>query len=688
MRQTQSLNGPWRCTPDPRDQGRRLGYHRVDFEFMDRLGSGYGERMWREVEIPCCYSHCGPDMRLYSGVAWFRRSFTVPADWRDKHVFIRFEALNFLSRVWINDQLATTSYDGLARLDLRVDRYLKFGAENTIIISTDNRERPDDRSPGMGLGYYLSGGIVGDVTLIATHRTYLEGARFAFAEPSEAGGTFALNVTMANTAAATAELAVALEITDQDGRAYGTFKSEPCPVAGGKSKVATIRGAVNGVAPWDPQSPQLYHADVTLLRDGQRVDRLVERFGFRRLEIRNKRIYLNGQEFFLKGITLHNDYGFFPSDSDEYEVAEVRENTLTDNRVYYPSDSKYEPGLRPHREALLRDLKLIKGLGCNYVRLGHFPRVAPELDLFDEMGLLCSVENNLHWWQNDYACKRWGAMRITDRHVRAIRRHTMRQLRKMILRDMNHPSVACWVISNECRPGKKGVVDTIQAAVKLARRLDPSRFATHAAAEWHSESFTYRSGCADDFGADDIISINCYASFDINWWAKELAVLRKRYPDKPIVCTEFPHRVPVREPSLMTILQEMGGYLAGFCLYVFTGVVPGARARLDPSQTGKIVRASYGLFDRRRKPVLRFQPEAKPVRFEVGDRYALLPSAVLQTCKTRDELYRRELEAYKVREICDDVHSPLVTKPEGEKTNAAEPFGFPDAGHRVNEMKR
>ncbi len=673
------LNGAWRCMPDAADQGRQLGYHRAAFEFMDRVGSGYGARMWRKVSVPCCYSHCGPDMRRYVGVAWFRRAFAVPAAWRGRHVFIRFEALNFLCRIWVNDHLVATTYDGLARMDLRVDPWLKMGAENTIIISTDNRERPDDRAPGKGLGYYLSGGIPGDVTLIATHRTYLEGARFLRAEPCQGGGRFALKASVINTAAERAEFSVAVTIKDAQGKSYGKFLSGKSAVAGGKAAQVMLRGVVDAVRPWSPQAPRLYHAEVDLRVAGRRVDRLGERFGFRRLEIRNKRIYLNGREFFIKGITLHNDYGFFPGDSGEYAVASVKANTLTDNRLYYPDDPRFEPELCPHREALIRDLKLIKGLGCNFVRLGHFPRIAPELDVLDEMGMLCSVENNLHWWQNDCACKFWGKYRIDERHIRGIRRHTTRQLRKMILRDMNHPSVICWSVSNECRPGKPGVLPTIQAALKLARRLDPSRLATHVSAEWHSELG------ADDFRYDDVISINSYHK-DINFWNHELARLRRLYPDKPIVCTEFPHFIHVRAPSLMTILQEMCGYLAGFCLYVFAGVGPAQRYRLDPAAAGKILRATYGLFDRRRKSVLLFPPEAKPARFEVDDRYALLPSAALQSCQTRDELYRRELRAFKVLPAGTAPHSPLVDEAVVEKISAAGHFGL-DLRHLVKPGK-
>jgi len=500
-----------------------------------------------------------------------------------------------------------------------LNKYLKFGEDNNIIISTDNRERFEDRGPGKGIALYLSGGIVGDVSLFATDKVYLEGARFAFAEPDKSGGTFLLKGNIVNTSRQNSKVCVDLRIADKAGKSYGRFRSNPESVEKGKAKVIELKGGVGGVKPWSPESPQLYFAEVTLIRNGKRVDRLTERFGFRKVEARNNRIHLNGKETFIKGISMHSGYG------------------------YYPSDSDYEPEILPCREALVRDLKLIKGLGCNYVRLGHVPRIAPELDLFDEMGLMCSVENNLHWWQNDYANRSWGKHEITDKHVKSIRNHTTRQFKKMILRDMNHPSVVCWSASNECRPDKKGVVDTIQASVRLARRLDPSRLATHVSAEWHSELGQ------DDFSCDDVISINSYRK-DMEFWKKELALLRQRYPDKPIMVTEFGMTSSKDPECTLRIMQAMAGYLAGSCVYSFSGVV--AQRYRAIRNKGRITRVSYGLFNRRREPT----------------NWPGFPKSA--------ELYRKFLRTFRVKATSSVPRAPGHRNTKSKKTDALVHMGL------------
>ena len=576
MRREISLNGTWRCMPDREDNGKKRGYYKAEFDFLDKRGSCYGSEMWREVQVPCCYTHCGPDMRQYVGVAWFRRDVDIPPAWRNTTVIMRFECLNFVARIWINDRLVTTNRDGFLRLDLDVSRYLEFGRTNTIVISTDNRERPDDRSPGGGLGYYFSGGIVGDVTLFSTNKTYIEGARLAFAEPDGRGGRFSLKNHVVNRSKSSSRIVLRAEVTDIGGKVCGTFESEPVTLAGGKDATVVLNGRVDRASPWSPDRPALYYVNVTLLNRNRPVDTLTERFGFRKVEARDNKIFLNGKEIFVKGITYHSAYGFDPSRDDDFE-----------------------PEISYCRAALLKDMKSIKGLGCNFVRLGHVPRFAPELDLLDELGLMCSVENNLHWWQNEYANKLWKKLKITDEHVHKIRRDARRQVEKQIRRDMNHPAIIAWSVANECRPGKKGVLETINSCLDLAKRLDPSRFATRASAEW-CEPFS-----TDEFSHDDVIGINSYIA-EKGFWQKNLAELRRKYPDKPIIVLEYGknHYDDETQAKLLLDYARIIGdvapeYLAGFCVYSFN-TVKVHRYRTE-RRKGRITN-TYNLFTRRHEP--------------------------------------------------------------------------------------
>ncbi len=587
LREVRSLNGTWWCTPDPEDQGRRLGFHQPEYDYLD-LAWRYGSRMWRQVTVPCTYTNCGPDMRRWVGVAWFRREFTVPKAWRRKRVVVRFEALNFVSRIWINGQHVKTHPDGLLRFEVPLDEVLRYGESNTIILSTDNRPRFDDRSPGMDTGIYLGGGIAGNAMLIATDPAHIECARFAYAEPDGDQGRFALRVQAANGRKAAVRAKVGVVIRDSRGRQCGKFEEDVGSLEPSRTRQVTIKREMRKVKAWSPDHPNLYTAEVTLRARGREVDTVTERFGFRKIEARDEQLYLNGEPLYLRGINYHDDTGS------------------------YPADTFQEAELAWHEPSLARDLKLIKGLGVNFVRLPHMPRIAPKLDLFDEMGLMVLEENNLHWWQQDLRTHSpWHTFKPTKAHIQSIARATHRQLRKMILRDMNHPCVICWSMSNECRPENPGILDTIRESLRIAKRLDPSRLSVHVSAEWNSD---YGE---DDFSLDDMIACNGYKR-DPDWWERELAQLRERYPGKPIISSEVGNSAADDDAQALIVgrlLSWLGDspFLSGVTVYDF-GAVPGLELNREGGAVSgayherRVIRQpkknlhGYGIFTRDRRP--------------------------------------------------------------------------------------
>lgn len=589
MRETVDLNGTWWCTPDRENKGRRLGYQHPDFDYLDENWR-HGSRMWRQVNVPCTYTNCGPDMRRMTGTAWFRRSFDVPRAWRHKRVTARFEALNFVSRIWLNGRHIMTHPDGLLRVEVPLDHALVYGETNTLVISTDNTPRFDDRSPGMDTGYYLGGGIAGNASLIVTDMTCIDSAGFLKAEPAEGGnGSMRLRVRLKNTRKSAVRAGLRVVVRDAGGKQRARFQQDLGRLDRESSKQVTLDRFVSRVKPWSPDHPNLYTAEVSLLVGGKTVDRVTERFGFRKIEARGDRLYLNGKRLYLRGLNYHDDAGFFPS------------------------DSWFEPEMAWHEPSLRRDLELIKALGVNFVRLPHAPRIAPKLDLFDELGLMVLEENNLHWWQQIHRKDRpWTRFKPTRAHIDKIARATHRQLRKMIERDRNHPCVIIWSMANECPPTQPGVLDTVRESLRIAQRLDPSRLATHVVSEWHSD---YGE---DDFSLDDVICINGYTR-DGEWWDRELAKLKARYPDKPVVQAEVGSGAEddaVQTTVLGDLLKWIGDapIFSGLTIYDLA-VVPvqeGDRADVTSGayqerqqQRGKRVRVpskAYGIYTRDRRP--------------------------------------------------------------------------------------
>jgi len=181
----------------------------------------------------------------------------------------------------------------------------------------------------------------------------------------------------------------------------------------------------------------------------------------------------------------------------------------------------------------------------------------------------------------------------------------------MILRDMNHPCVICWSMSNECRPENPGILDTIRESLRIAKRLDPSRLSVHVSAEWNSD---YGE---DDFSLDDMIACNGYKR-DPDWWERELAQLRERYPGKPIISSEVGNSAADDDAQALIVgrlLSWLGDspFLSGVTVYDF-GAVPGLELNREGGAVSgayherRVIRQpkknlhGYGIFTRDRRP--------------------------------------------------------------------------------------
>jgi beta-glucuronidase len=270
------------------------------------------------------------------------------------------------------------------------------------------------------------------------------------------------------------------------------------------------------VVAWSPEEPKLYTARVDLLAEGVLADQQETQFGFRRIEARDAKLWLNGKPVFLMGFDRHED--------------------------------SPRTGMAVDLETSRQDFLAIKDAGANFVRFCHYPHHPGELHLCDELGLLVLAEIPLNAWgvklNDPYAGVGWNPS-----DVPAILNAAERDLRKMILRDRNHPSIIFWSVSNESDEKHPEINQGNNRLIQLGRELDPTRLVTHVSDHWKSkEEGKY-------FEFDDVISVNGYPSGRLHkghrpgddswmeestqWWRNELARLQVRYPGKPILITEF-----------------------------------------------------------------------------------------------------------------------------------------------------
>jgi beta-glucuronidase len=486
------LVGLWRFQPDLGDAGERLGY----------LLPTYDAHRWREVRVPADFETCHPALDTYEGAGWFRKQVRIPDTWRGQRVILRFAGINAHARVWVNGELVVTTEDPFLPFSADVTSVLEYGADNAIVVCVDNGRRPGD-VPGVQRGWRNYGGILREVTLTATDLCHLDGIEVV-AEPCGTSGHLDLTAVVVNERTTGLEAHLAARVFDESGQVLATLQSRPFLISVDERVRVTLSGDVPGVLPWSPKAPSLYRLEVELIVGGSTVDVALVRAGFRTIEVRSSQLWLNGEPVFLTGFNRHEDS---PSCNMCADLDTAR-----------------------------HDLLGMKAAGANFVRLCHYPHHPGELDLCDEIGLLVMAEIPLYWWEG----REEGDMACTAKLEAA-----QRQLRTLIRRDRNHPSVIFWSVSNETHEERPEVAAGNAALVDLAKTLDPTRLAVHVSDHWRESA---------SFAPDDVICVNGYPSVGaLNreresrdaladataFWREELVTLHRRYPDKPILVTEF-----------------------------------------------------------------------------------------------------------------------------------------------------
>jgi beta-glucuronidase len=481
------LCGLWRFQPDAFDDGERMGYAQAQVD----------TRRWREVAVPCAFDDISPQLAAYEGVGWFRRTFDVPAEWLNEHIVLRFEGVNYNAHVCVNGQPAGAHEGGFLRFDLPVSSLLTAGT-NTLVMRVDNTRRHGE-VPGKERGWRPFGGILREVMLLRRPLLRLEQPVMM----AGADGAFALRMNVRNDTPALQEARVTLDIEDAAGARVAQVGGPAQSIAAGAMTQSVLAGRLDGAQTWSPDQPTLYTAVLHLQGSGM-SDAVRVPFGFRTIEARDAQLWLNGQPLTLHGFNRHED--------------------------------SPRTGMCPDAGQVERDLKHIKSLGANFVRLCHYPHHPLELDLCDRLGLLVMAEIPLYWWNGEADGDVPHAAKLTA---------AQRQLGEMIARDINHPSIIFWSVSNETHEQRAEVAAGNAALIQFARQQDATRLVAHVSDHWPQ---------TPHFEQDDVLCLNAYPTWSgrgwksnpdyeltesTRWWNEHLAALHAAYPERPILITEF-----------------------------------------------------------------------------------------------------------------------------------------------------
>lgn len=409
MRQQQSLNGPWRFQLDP------VGSIQIDSLAPDR-----------EIPVPLPWQAAFPELRLYSGYAWYQRTFDLAESWLQGEVLLHFGAVDYWCQVYVNGQLAGEHEGGYTPITLPIRAYVQAGHNTVAVRVYDTAQEqitiprrhdravhdpaappfdPNNIPHGKQEWYINVGGIWQDVTLTAVSATYID---YIHVTPDIHAGQARVRVALAGAPPLAGAGPLQMRI-EAEGR---PVVEATIDIVGGQTAYeATL--TIPAPRLWDVDDPYLYTATVTAPGPGG-PDMLAVRFGLREITSRDGQLLLNDAPLFL--------------------LSALDQDLYPDTIYTVPS------------EEFLRDqFAKAKALGLNNLRCHIKPPDPRYLDLADEMGLLvwAEIPSWRTFWTKGTLYPEQLALPDT---VKARVRQT---LEEMIRRDFNHPALIIWTIVNE-----------------------------------------------------------------------------------------------------------------------------------------------------------------------------------------------------------------------------------------------
>lgn len=435
-----SLDGQWDIIFDEKNEGREAGW------MSNNIFEQQAQR--QQIEVPAAWERYKQD---YEGVAFYRKAFDVPKDWEGKVIRLQFGAVNYLSEVWLNDEVVGFNEGGFTPFEFRIDEMIKAGETNVLSMRVVGpiilSEQEIDGMKKMEVPQWrggITGGIWQSVGLVATENIYVQDV---FIQPNIHNNTATLHIDLDNTAIAGTTADLNIKISEVgEAITVATFNKSMKLHPGPNKMSHTIE--IPEAKYWSPDSPKLYKAQLSVVNNGRNSDQWSARFGMRELTIKDKDFYLNGKRIYIKATFFE---GLYP------------------NGIAYP-DSK---------EMMIREIQLAKDAGFNMIRPWRRPPVPMWLDLADEMGVLVVGSPALE-------CM---TLPVSTPYLPKRVEHEVRQ---SILRDRNRACVVQWELFNELhRPVLKQLM---RPMAMLARELDPTRLILDESGGWAFGANMYLPG--------------------------------------------------------------------------------------------------------------------------------------------------------------------------------------------------
>lgn len=421
-----------------------------DFDWQFRLGE---QGIYKPVQLPHDWSieldfneEVGPESGyLPGGIGYYKKDFNVPASYKGKRVSIVFDGIYHKATIYLNGQEVDYHRYGYTSFEIDLTPYLKYGGKNTLSVKVDHSEKSR---------WYTGSGIYRHVWMQVTNPIHVKmwGTYITTPRVSAESAIVSCVTTVANTSALTGEIEIMQRIVDAqgnllkiNGKQYAARTEVVMPENGTKDIAQSF--TLSNPQLWNLEKPYLYRLETILKQKGKVIDRYTTRFGVRTIGFdKDKGFFLNGKNIKMKGACLHQDAGCL--------------GVAVPNRSYE------------------RRLTILKEFGANAIRCSHNPPSPEFLNYCDSIGFLV-VDEAFDKWKSGY-------------YEQFFDECWQQDIRDMIVRDRNHPSIVLWSIGNELAEATRKDNVGVERATLLrdfVHKLEPTRPTMLALAPAYQDKF-------------------------------------------------------------------------------------------------------------------------------------------------------------------------------------------------------
>ncbi|WP_345955570.1 glycoside hydrolase family 2 TIM barrel-domain containing protein [Mucilaginibacter sp. PAMB04168] len=432
-RKAVSLNGTWQYIVDPYETGfydyryKELredhpdAYWNTDVptDRSEKKEHGYTDKY--TLHVPGDWNHQKPEFVYYEGTVWYKKTFNYPKTTAGNKYYLYFGAVNYRADVYLNGKKLGMHKGGFTPFNFEVPATLLKETGNFLVVKVDNK-RDANEVPTLNTDWWNYGGITRNVKLIEVPQKFIQDYVIQLKRPQP--GKAPAKSPLAEGWVKLSQQPAANEMISIEIPELKYKKQIPAT-----AQVTRLSINLPKVQLWSPLQPKLYKVLVSTA-----TDRVEDKIGFRTIEAYGKQVLLNGKPLFMRGISIH---GEIPQD--------VR-------RAYSEADARQLLGQACE-------------LGCNMVRLAHYPHDETMTRLADSLGIVVWSEIPVYWTINFGSAEVLAKAKV--------------QLNEMITRDHNRASVIIWSVGNET-PISQTRTNFMKSLITAARELDNTRMISAA----------------------------------------------------------------------------------------------------------------------------------------------------------------------------------------------------------------